>query len=120
MHEMGTVLKIRDTVERLAANYHVSEIGYVKIELGDLSDALPRYLLDLWPLGTKDSICEGAELLIEEVKSKACCLKCKKEYIVMDNLEGDLPVCPECGHTHYSIVSGDKITIIELGIPDGE
>lgn len=119
MHEMGAVLNIVATAKRLAQRYGVQKLGYVKIEVGELSDALPKYLKELWPMGAKGTVCEGAELIIEETAAVARCAECGKEYPVMENLQADdLPMCPYCHHRHYSIIAGDGITMVELGVPD--
>lgn len=118
MHEMPTILNIVASAERLAKQYGVSKLGYVKIEVGELSSALPRYLKELWPLGSKDSICEGAELLIEEKKAVAQCRDCGREYPAIENLVDNYPVCPYCHSERYSITEGAKVFITELGIPE--
>lgn len=116
MHEMGVILHTVDTVTRLCNQYHVSKLGYVKLEVGELSSALPIYLRELWPAGTKNTVCEGTELLIEERKGIVHCKKCDKDYPAIENLVDNFPVCPYCGCDQYSITEGADIAVIELGI----
>lgn len=118
MHEMGIVLSMIDTASRLAKQYQVSKLCSVTIEVGELSSALPRYLMELWPMGAKGTVCEGSELIINEEQGIARCSGCAKEYPVMDNLKNDYPVCPYCGNDHYTIVAGSEILITELGVMD--
>lgn len=117
MHEMGAVMNIVRSAERLAKKFGVSELGYVKVEVGELTGALPRYLLEMWPHGVKNSVCAGAELLIKETKGFARCSICKKEYPVMENLTNNFPVCPYCGCEKYKVIKGQEIVITELGVP---
>lgn len=118
MHEMGTVLTIVDTVEDLCRQYRVPALGYVKVEVGKLSSVLSKYLLLLWPQGTKGTVCEGVPLQLEQKEGIAQCRGCGKQYRVTDHLEEGYPVCPFCDSKNYSIVQGADIFVTELGIPD--
>lgn len=118
MHEMGVVLNIVRSAERLARKYHVQKIGYVAIEVGEVSDALPRYIYQLWPQGTKGTLCEGAPLKIDVVKAVAACSDCKTQYPLTEHLEDNLPVCPRCGGSRFSFVKGSGVMITELGVPE--
>lgn len=66
---MGVVMNIVSGAERLSKRYGVSSIGYVKVDIGGLSGVIPKYLTELWPLGTKDtSLMDGArDVLITEL-----------------------------------------------------
>lgn len=118
MHEMGIVLNVVDSASHLAKKFQVPRLGYVKIEVGELSGAFPRYLMELWPHGTQNTICEGAQLLVEEVKAVVSCSTCKQEYTIMEHLVNNFAVCPYCQGERYTVLKGKDITIIELGAPE--
>lgn len=118
MHEMGVVLNIVRSAERLAKRYQLQKLGYITIEVGEISDALPRYIYQLWPQGTKGTICEGVPLKIDVVKAIAVCSDCKTQYTLTEHLKDNLPVCPKCGGGNFSFVKGSGVAIIELGVPE--
>lgn len=119
MHEMGVVMNIVSGAERLSKRYGVSSIGYVKVDIGGLSGVIPKYLTELWPLGTKDTILEGAELIIHEVPGMVKCQDCGEEYILMDHRKENLPDCPNCHGIHFSLMDEARdVLITELGVPE--
>lgn len=118
MHEMGTVLNIARTCNRLAKQYNVDKLSYVSIELGEVSDALPKYLQLLWPDGTKGTVCEGSELRINVIKAIAHCQNCGEEYPLLEHLKDNLPCCPKCSSDRFSFKQGSGMMITELGVPE--
>lgn len=119
MHEMGVVMNIISGAERLSKRYGVTAIGYVKVDIGGLSGVIPRYLTELWPLGTRDSILDGAELIIHEVPGMVKCLDCGEEYILLDNRKDNMPDCPKCHGIRFSVMEGSRdVLITELGVPE--
>lgn len=48
MHELGTVVYIIDTVDKLAVENHLTKIGSVTLEVGEVSGIIPSYLSDFW------------------------------------------------------------------------
>lgn len=119
MHEMGVVLNIVSGAERLAKKYQVSEIGYIKVDIGGLSGVIPRYLTSLWDIGTKDSILDGAELIINEIPGMVRCQDCGEEYILLDHRKNNLPDCPRCHGIHFQVMPGARdVMITELGVPE--
>ena len=116
---MGVVLNIVSGAERLSKRYGVSSVGYVKVDIGGLSGVIPRYLTDLWGIGTKDSILEGAELIINEVPGMVKCQDCGKEYILLDHRKNNMPDCPQCHSARFTLTEGARdIIITELGLPE--
>ena len=41
MHELGTVVYIIDTVDKLAVENHLTKIGSVTLEVGEVSGIIP-------------------------------------------------------------------------------
>lgn len=114
-------MNIVSSAERLARRYGVSAIGYVKVDIGGLSGVIPRYLTDLWTLGTKDSILDGAELIINEVPGLVKCLDCGEEYLLMENRKNNMPDCPNCHGSRFSLMEGSReVLITELGVPESD
>lgn len=119
MHEMGVVMNIVSGAERLARRYQVSAIGYVKVDIGGLSAVIPKYVRELWTLGTRDTILDGAELIINEVPGMVKCLDCGEEYELMNHRKDNMPDCPGCHGQRFSVMEGAReVLITELGIPE--
>lgn len=115
MHELSVVLNIVRHTEKLAKQYNVKKLGYISVEVGELSGALAQYMLTLWPQGTKGSICEGVPLQIIPIKAVAECAGCKNVYPLTENLKDDLPCCPVCGSDGFKLLQGGEVNIVELG-----
>ena len=119
MHEMGVVMNIVSGAERLSERYGVTTIGYVKVDIGGLSGVIPKYLHELWELGIKDTILEGAELIINEVPGLVKCSDCGEEYVLLDNRKNNMPDCPKCHGTRFTVMEGSRdVLITELGVPE--
>lgn len=111
MHEFGIVIHIIDTVEKLAEENQLTEIGSVTLEIGEVSSVLPDYLVDAWNYAHKKSkVMAGAQLKIERLPAVSICLDCKKTY---PTLEGKKQ-CPHCGGFMTELVSGDEFNIKEI------
>lgn len=112
-------MNIVSGAERISARYGVSAIGYVKVDVGQLSGVVSRYLTELWPLGIKDTILDGAELIINEVPGMVKCLDCGEVYNLLDNRKDNMPDCPRCHGNCFDLLEGSKeVLITELGVPE--
>ena len=114
MHEIGIVRQIRRTVEEFAAENSVSKISAVVVECGELSLIIPRYLQELYPVVTKDSILAGTELVIEEIPGMAQCSDCDEIFDVVDH-KG---YCPACGSFRKQVLTGQQFNIKEIRLPE--
>ena len=115
MHEIGFVLNIVKSVNNFAQKNGISEVSYVSVDIGELSGVMPQYVYNLWDLGTKDSICSGADLIIKEIPGIACCDACGADYRLMENIKNDIPCCPSCECNNYHIRTGTELMITEIG-----
>ena len=81
MHELGTVVYIIDTVDKLAVENHLTKIGSVTLEVGEVSGIIPSYLSDFWLYARKKSdFLKEAELKIETLPAVTFCQDCKQTY----------------------------------------
>ena len=55
MHELGTVIYVIETVEKLAVENHLTKVGSVTLEVGEVSGIVPSYLSDFWLYARKKS-----------------------------------------------------------------
>lgn len=111
MHEFGIVVHVVDTLEKLAEENDLTEIGSVTLEIGEVSSVLPDYIVDAWEyLHKKSEVLADAELKIEKLAAVSICLDCKKTY---PTLKGKKQ-CPHCGSFMTELVSGDDFNIKEI------
>ena len=114
MHEIGIVRQILRTVESFAAENDVTEISEVVVDCGELSLVISKYLEDIYPVVTKDSILQDARLIVNVVPGLAECDECDEIFNVVEH-EG---YCPNCGSFEKTILSGRECTIREIHVPE--
>lgn len=119
MHEMGVISNLIDTVERIARQNGASKIGYVKVDVGEMSGVVSMYMQKLWPMGTKDTLLDGADLIINDVIAMVECNDCGEEFSLMESADAndDKPCCPKCKSTLFTLINDNckDIIITELG-----
>lgn len=118
MHEMGVVLNIVRSAEQAAAVNNIKKIKRLTLEVGELTGVIPRYVHACWPAATENTILDGAELIIEEIKGIVTCGHCHSDYIILENLKSDYPICPKCGSERWNVKSGREVMIKDIGVID--
>ena len=118
MHEMGIVLNILHTIERVAKSNNIKHVGMVEVEIGELSGVVPAYLKSFWPVATDNTVCFKSQLVTRVVRTVAKCLECGENYNVTDNLIEDIPTCPKCGSTRWRAVAGDQVELCNIGVDE--
>ena len=111
MHELGTVIYIIETVEKLAVENKLTKIGSVTLEVGEVSGIIPDYLSDFWLYARKKSdYLKDAELKIETIKGVTYCQDCKKTYSTVEYAKE----CPYCHSFNTFLVTGNEYNIKEI------
>lgn len=122
MHELGVISKLIESCERIARQNRASRIGYIKLEIGEASGVVSKYVRTLWAMGTKDTVLDGAELVIEDVRAMVQCEDCGEEFSLMDSADAnnDKPCCPKCQSRSFTLVneSCKQCIIAEVGAVD--
>ena len=114
MHEIGIVRQILCTVEQFAAENDITEIQEVVVDCGELSLVIPKYLQDIYPVVTKDTILQDAKLVINTIPGMAECDECDEIFNVVET-EG---YCPNCGSFEKTILTGRDCSIREIHVPE--
>lgn len=111
MHEMGIInYVIRDVLEVVEEN-SLTKVASVTLEIGELSGAIPEYLIDYWNWAVKkEPVLEGAELIIEEIKGVTFCEDCKQEYETVKFAK----ICPYCKSEHTYLVRGNEFSLKQI------
>ena len=85
MHELGTIVYVIDTVEKLAVENQLSQVGSITLEVGEVSGIVPSYLEDFWLYARKNSrLLKETALKIEILKAVTYCQDCKETYSTVE------------------------------------
>lgn len=111
MHEMGTIIYVIDTVEKLAQEHQLSVIGSVTLEVGEVSGIVPDYLTDFWNFARKRSeLLKETELKIEMLDAVTYCEDCDKTYSTIQYGKE----CPYCQSPNTYLLTGNEYNIKEI------
>ena len=111
MHELGTVIYVIETVEKLAVENQLTTVGSVTLEVGEVSGIVPDYLSDFWLYARKKSdYLKEAELKIETIPGVTYCQDCRKTYSTVKYAK----ICPYCQSPNTFLVTGNEYNIKEI------
>lgn len=112
MHEMSLIGGVFEVIEKTLSQHEVKRVLQVKLKVGELTNAEPDALLMAFEAYSKDTLCEGAELIIESVPLLGCCRKCLEEFKVKTMIF----ICPNCGDTSIEVIQGEELLIESLEV----
>ena len=112
MHELGLTKNVIDLVAKEAEKYGFTRTLELRMKLGEYSDVVPEYIVDLFPLASKGTVAEGAELLFERVPGRFQCRGCGYEGTV----DRKKACCPACGGTALTMTAGREFFVDSLKV----
>lgn len=122
MHELGIIGKLVDTATVIARQNGASRLGYIKLDVGEASGVVSKYMKTLWTMGTKDTVLDGAELVINDIRAIVECCDCGEQFSLMDSADAnnDKPCCPKCRSKSFTLVNEEckQVMIVEVGAMD--
>jgi hydrogenase nickel incorporation protein HypA/HybF len=110
MHELPVIQSILDIVLNHARMNHVKKVHRIALSVGELSDLQNEWLQRYFDYISKDTVAEGARLVIERMPVVLKCANCAKETPVKPAGMRDL-VCPECGKKEFTLIAGREYFI---------
>lgn len=111
MHELGTIIYVIDTIEKLAADENLTAVGSITLQVGEVSGIIPDYLTDFWLYACKKSeLLKETELKIENLPAVTFCQDCKKTYPTVEFAK----ICPYCKSENTFLVVGNEFNIKEI------
>ena len=110
MHEIGVLIEVVKSVEKIAKENEVTKIETLVLQIGELSSMVPSYMKTLYPVATEGTILDGSELVIEVVPANGLCRDCGK---VFHLIEQDF-TCPRCLTNNFDLLGGKEFTIKEM------
>ncbi|MCT4545280.1 MAG: hydrogenase maturation nickel metallochaperone HypA [Vallitalea sp.] len=110
MHELGIVYEVIKIVDGFVKENELIRVDKIVLEVGQLSQAIPRFLEECYPAAVSETDYEETKLEIEVLPANGRCNNCNEIYNVVDNRR----VCPKCGGDEYQLVSGQEFNIKEI------
>ena len=107
MHEVSLIQSLIETVKLSAAENDIVRVETVRIIVGAAYGALPEALDFAFQVLTKDTVCEGAVLEIDQRPLVLKCVECGSEYRP-DEINRK---CPNCGASRAKTISGKELYV---------
>lgn len=114
MHELGIMANVLDVALECAVQNDVKKIRAVNLEIGELSDIVPKIAQDFFGFIARGTIAENASLNIVKIPARIRCRDCGEE----DDLDVDHPsfTCIECGSKSLQLISGREYRIESIEV----
>jgi hydrogenase nickel incorporation protein HypA/HybF len=112
MHELALTEGILEIVREQAEKNGFSRVLEITLKVGEYSGVIPECLLEFFPIASRGSPAEGAELVIQPVPASFRCYGC--------GYEGPIPqrtaCCPQCGSTAIRMTAGREFFVENLKV----
>ncbi len=112
MHEMSLMASMLEIIEAQARLEGFGRVARVILEIGRLSAVEPEAMRFAFDVTTRDSVAEGAELVIEATPGLARCLACGAEGPV----QACYDPCAACGGFPQQILAGRDLRLLALDV----
>jgi len=110
MHELGIAENIMDIVLRSVPEGRASEVGSIRLRVGQLAGIVPDSLKFCFSVISGDAGMANAALNIEMTPLAASCRDCGNK----SDVKNFVFHCPACGGGNLEIVSGKELEIIDI------
>lgn len=115
MHEITLLVQLVQMVEREAkANNLAQKIDSIVVQVGQLSEIVPKYLKDYYPNVTDGTLLSGSTLEVETIIGNGLCHRCDKVFRIVEN-KGK---CPICLGDDWEMLSGQEFMLKEIRIKE--
>jgi hydrogenase nickel incorporation protein HypA/HybF len=112
MHELSVVASLFEILEEKVQEQNGKRITLVKLQIGTLSGIVPELLATAFDIYKKDTIADGAELIIDVVPLKVQCNDCLK-IMVKDEFTF---ICDFCESTNIQTLEGTEMILEKMDI----
>ena len=114
MHEMSLAISIVELVSDQAQAAGARKVTTIELEVGRLSGLMAEALAFCFEAAARNTVAEGAELLIREIDGRGNCQTCGHSFVV-DSL---LAQCPQCEGYAVDTVQGRELKIVSLTVDE--
>ena len=111
MHEMGIILHIAKMLDETAEEQHITKIGSVTLEVGEVSGIMTDLFVDCWNyFKVKHPVLAESELRLVTIPAVTFCGNCGKTYETVRYGKE----CPYCHSGETWLVDGNQCVIKEI------
>lgn len=114
MHELSIAQEIISIAEQYYSSDENEKVKSIKVKIGKLQNVLPDSLEFCFNALIQNSKMQNAKMIIEHIPIKLECKSCAD----VSEQEGFLFVCPKCGSSFITIISGNELTVSEIEFED--
>ncbi len=112
MHEVGITQSIIEIAEQHARAQGAARINTVTVEIGALSGVIPEAVEFCFEACARDTLVEGARLIIQHIPGRGRCNECGAETA----LDQQTFACPGCGNFGLETLQGNELRVTELEV----
>jgi len=112
MHEVSLCEGVLQVIEKAAGEQKFSKVKTVWLEIGALSGVELAAMRFSFDAVMRDTLAEGAALVIIEVPADAWCMICSKSVSITQRYDS----CPECGEFQLRVSGGEEMRVKELEV----
>lgn len=112
MHEMSIAINLVDLAVETALQNKAKKINSITLELGNLAGVVQEALEFCFESACKGTIAEGAKLELINLKARAFCEHCQREF----NANQIALNCPECGAFTLNVKGGRELRIKSINV----
>jgi hydrogenase nickel incorporation protein HypA/HybF len=110
MHELGIVYEVIKIVDAFAVENKLTKVDKIILEIGELSQAIPRFIESCYPAAVSETAYEDTKLEIITVPANGKCRSCHEIFNVIEHRK----ICPACQAEDFSLISGQEFNIKEV------
>lgn len=110
MHELGIVYEVIKIVDNFKKDNNLTTVDKIVLEVGQLSQAIPRFLEECYPAAIYGTPYEETKLEIVTLPANAECSECHNIFNIIEHQK----ICPECNSNTYKLISGEEFNIREI------
>jgi len=112
VHEMSLCEDIIETAQEQASIQRYSSVKSIRLEIGRLSCVEPEAMRFAFDAVARNTIAEGAKLLIDEIPGRGWCSHCEAEVEINQRYDA----CPICEFYPLEIRQGDVMRIKDMEV----
>ena len=112
MHELSIAMNILEIVQEECRKAGSEKVVELILEVGDLSGVDVEALTTCLQIASRETLLDGASMVINRHPGKGYCGKCGEEFVMEDILS----LCPFCFQPAVELREGQEMRIEEISV----